>query len=147
VPYSAGPLSLSLPPLLCVLAKPQTHQGLCLELLMPRRSTSIRPPPADSRPKNKLLACLPRPDFARLRPRLKTVSLKAKQILHPRNEPIRDVFFPNGGVASVTTVMRDGSMVEIATVGDEGMVGMNAFFGTSVMSGETMLQVPDTNAK
>jgi len=45
------------------------------------------------------------------------------------NEPVRQVFFLNGGVASMTTVMKDGSMVEIATVGDEGLVGINAFFG------------------
>ena len=45
------------------------------------------------------------------------------------NEPVRQVFFLNGGVASMTTVMKDSSMVEIATVGDEGLVGINAFFG------------------
>lgn len=114
---------------------------------MPKRVTSIRPPPADHRPKNKLLACLPRADFARLRPHLRTVPIAVKQILHARNEPIREVFFPNGGVASVTTVMRDGAMVEIATIGDEGLVGINAFFGTALMSGEAMMQVPDTNAE
>ena len=114
---------------------------------MPKRATSIRPPPADHRPKNKLLSCLPRADFARLRPHLRTVPIAVKQILHPRNEPIREVFFPNGGVASVTAVMRDGAMVEIATIGDEGLVGINAFFGTTLMSGEAMMQVPDTNAE
>jgi hypothetical protein len=41
------------------------------------------------------------------------------------------VFFPNGGVASVTTVMKDGTMVEIATVGVEGVVGINALFGAA----------------
>jgi CRP-like cAMP-binding protein len=112
-----------------------------------KRTTPIRPPPADVRPKNKLLACLPRADFARIRPHLRTVPISVKQILHPRNEVIREVFFPNGGVASVTTVMRDGAMVEIATIGDEGMVGMNAFFGTALMTGEAMMQVPDTNAE
>ena len=50
----------------------------------------------------------------------------------------------NGGVASVTTVMNDGAMVEIATVGDEGLVGMNAIFEGEMVSAETMLQVPDT---
>ena len=55
--------------------------------------------------------------------------------------------FPNGGVASVTTAMKNGAMVEIATVGDEGLVGIEAFFGTVMMSSETMLQVPDTDAE
>lgn len=114
---------------------------------MLKRTTPIRPPPADQRPKNKLLACLPQADFTRIRPHLRTVPVSVKQVLHPRNEAIREVFFPNGGVASVTAVMRDGAMVEIATIGDEGMVGMNAFFGNSLMSGEAMMQVPDTNAE
>ena len=113
---------------------------------MPKRAKPIRPPPADSRPKNKLLACLPRQDFEQLRPHLKTISLKAKQILHPVNEPVRQVFFLNGGVASMTTVMKNGAMVEIATVGDEGLVGINAYFGGEMLSGETMMQVPAPDA-
>jgi CRP-like cAMP-binding protein len=113
---------------------------------MPKRAKSIRPPSLDSRPKNKLLAYLPREDFERLRPHLKTIPLKAKQVLHPVNEPIRQVFFLNGGVASMTTVMKNGAMVEIATVGDEGLVGINAYFGGQMLSGETMLQVPMPDA-
>ena len=113
---------------------------------MPKRAKSIRPPPADSRPKNKLLASLPRGDFERLRPHLKTISLQPRQIFHPVNEPVRQVYFLNGGVASMTTVMKNGAMVEIATVGDEGVLGINAYFGGQMLSGETMLQVPVPDA-
>jgi CRP-like cAMP-binding protein len=138
----------------------QTHQGLSsLELMVKstRKSVSpppkmkgtklVRPPPADPRPKNKLLAGLPRADFERLKPHLRTVPTHVKQVFHPVNEPIRHVFFPNGGVASMTTVMKDGAMVEVATVGDEGLVGINALFGGGLAGGETMMQVPDTNAE
>jgi CRP-like cAMP-binding protein len=114
---------------------------------MPKRARTVRPPPVDPRPANKLLACLPRADFQRIRPRLRTVPTRVKQIIHVANEPIREVFFPNGGVASMTTVMQDGSMVEIATVGVEGFVGVNALFGDGITSGEAMMQVPDTNAE
>jgi CRP-like cAMP-binding protein len=116
---------------------------------MPQRARAIRrpPPDPDTRSKNKLLACLLPEDFARLRPQLKTVPLLAKQVLHRRNEPVRQVFFLNGGVASMTTTMQNGAMVEIATVGLEGLVGVNAFFGDDMLSGETMLQVPDTDAE
>ena len=114
---------------------------------MPKRVKSIRPPPRDQRPKNKLLACLPDADFQRLRPHLRTIPTNVKQIFHPANEPVRDVFFPNGGVASMTTVMKSGAMVEIATVGDEGLVGINALFGGGLAGGETMMQVPDTSAE
>jgi CRP-like cAMP-binding protein len=112
---------------------------------MPKRASTVRPPPPaqQQRPKNKLIACLPNDDYARLRPLLKTIPLKKKQIIHRRNEPVGHVIFPNGGVASVTTVMKDGAAVEIATVGDEGLIGIDAFFGNVPMTSETMMQVPD----
>ena len=44
-------------------------------------------------------------------------------MLHPVNQPVREVFFPNGGVASVTAVMQNGAMVEIATVGMKACLG------------------------
>ena len=114
---------------------------------MPNHVPAVRPPPVDGRPKNKLLASLPDEDFERLKPHLKTISTKVRQVLHRRNEPVREVFFPNGGVASITTVMKDGAMVEIATVGDEGLIGIGAFFGGDEVSTETMIQVPDTDAE
>ena len=113
---------------------------------MAKRTDAVRPS-TDARPKNKLLACLPRADFQRLRPHLRTIPVKVKHTFHPANEPVREIFFPNGGVASMTTVMQDGSMVEIATVGDEGFVGISALFGDGIVSGEAMMQVPDTNAE
>lgn len=112
---------------------------------MVRRTGVVRP--VDVRPKNKLLACLPRADFQRLRPYLRTIPVEARYTFHPPNEPVREVFFLNGGVASMTTVMRDGAMVEIATVGDEGFVGISALFGDGIVSGEAMMQVPDTDAE
>jgi CRP-like cAMP-binding protein len=112
---------------------------------MPKRASTARPAPSVQlqRPKNKLIACLPQDDYARLKPHLKTIPLNKKQIIHRRNEPVRQVVFPNGGVASVTTVMKNGAAVEIATVGDEGLLGIDAFFGNVTMTCETMIQVPD----
>jgi CRP-like cAMP-binding protein len=110
---------------------------------MSNRVPSIRPPPAHQGPSNKLLASLPEADFRRIRSQLRTVPLLPKQVIHGRNEPIQDVLFPNGGVASMTSVTRDGAMVEIATIGTEGFVGINAFLGGEMVGAETMLQVPD----
>ena len=112
------------------------------------RLTSERPPPTDGRPKNRLLAALPPDDFHRLRPYLKTVPIRVKQVLHKNGEPFHEVYFLNGGVASITTVLRDGTTVEAATVGDEGMLGVEAFLSAdAVAPGETLIQVPDTNAE
>jgi hypothetical protein len=107
---------------------------------MSKRVAGPRTPAAAGRPLNRLLAALPPADYERLRPLLRTVPTKVKQILHRRNEAVREVFFLNGGVASITTVMTDGAMVEIATVGDEGLIGMGAFFGGEEAATETMIQ-------
>lgn len=114
---------------------------------MPKKRLSpVRPPPA-GRPKNRLLAALPDKDFQRVRPHLTTVPLAVKDTLLKRRAPIRYVYFPNGGVCSVTAMMKNGNAVEVATVGDEGMIGIAAFFGGLAMPGESMVQVPDTNAE
>ncbi len=104
-----------------------------------------RPPPADVRPANRLLARLPLEDFHRILPDLETIPMVAKQVLLKLGEPIRHVFFPNGGMCSITSMMKNGEAVEIGTVGDEGMLGIGAFFGGDMMAGETMVQVPDTS--
>ena len=113
-----------------------------------KRIASVRPPPV-GRPKNRLLAALPDDEFERVRPRLTTVPLTVKDTLLKRGAPIRYVYFPNGGVCSVTAMMKNGNAVEVATVGDEGMIGIAAFFGGQAMPGESMVQVqlPDTDAE
>jgi CRP-like cAMP-binding protein len=112
------------------------------------KSASSNRRPADERPKNQILRALPSEDFSRLLPHLTTISTRARQVFHKRGEPLEYVYFPNGGVASVTAVLTDGTMVEATTVGDEGMVGIEAFFGDAVVApGDTMMQVPDTSAE
>jgi CRP-like cAMP-binding protein len=107
-----------------------------------------RPPPAAGRPKNRLLAALPADDFRRIQPLLKTVPIRLKQVLHKNGERLRVVYFPNGGVASITTVLLDGTTVEAATIGDEGMLGIEVFLSAdAVAPGETLMQVPDTDAE
>ena len=107
-----------------------------------KRPSPVRPPPAnrsspaEERPNNRLLARLPLEDFRRILPDLQTIPMIAKQVLLKRGEPIRHVFFPNGGICSVTAMMKNGEAVEIATVGDEGMIGMSAVFGSEAMGGE-----------
>jgi hypothetical protein len=86
--------------------------------------TNATPRPVGIRPKNRLLKGLPDSDFERLSGDLRTVAIERKQVFHPANERIQDVIFLNGGVASVTTMMHDGTMIEVATIGDEGVVGI-----------------------
>ncbi len=113
-----------------------------------RPPPAVRPPPPEGRPKNRLLAALPADDFRRLAPHLKTIKIRTRQVLQKQGEPLRHVYFPNGGVVSITSILLDGRTVEVATVGDEGMLGIEAFLSDDVVApGETLMQVPDTDAE
>jgi CRP-like cAMP-binding protein len=109
---------------------------------MPKRARPAAVTASSSRPSNRLLARLTDAEFKQLRPHLRTISIKPKHVFHRQGEPIREVYFPNGGVASMTMAMQDGRMVEIATIGAEGFVGVGAYLGDA-MAAEAMLQVPN----
>jgi CRP-like cAMP-binding protein len=77
--------------------------------------------------RNLLLAALPPADRDRLlQTTIDTVTLTLKEMLHTPGQPIQYVYFPGGGFCSIVTVLEDGSMVEVATVGREGLVGIHA---------------------
>jgi CRP-like cAMP-binding protein len=63
--------------------------------------------------------------------------------LQEQGAPVTNVYFPNGGVFSVTSEMRNGALVEVATVGIEGMLGIGVFLGDRAGAGRSFQQVPD----
>ena len=98
-------------------------------------TTTNRPPPA-----NYLLAALPPKDYQRIAPTLDVVPLKLKEFLHKPGELIKHVYFPGGGFASVVTVLEDGSMVEVATIGREGLLGVSAVLNGDPSPAAAMVQ-------
>ncbi len=92
-------------------------------------------------PMNNLLASLPPDDYQRVSSELTWRPLKVRQVLHKHGEPVAEVYFPGRSVCSITNVMEDGSVVEVATVGREGLVGIAAVFGALVASGEAFVQI------
>ncbi len=79
--------------------------------------------------KNKLLAALSEPEYQRLAPNLKQVSLLSGQILYEAEEPIQLVYFPVSAMISDVYIMENGLTTEVALVGNEGMVGLPVFWG------------------
>jgi CRP-like cAMP-binding protein len=90
---------------------------------------------------NRLLCALPCEDWKRIAGDLRMTSVVTGQTLQESGEPVLDVYFPNGGVFSVTNEMRDGELVEVATVGREGMLGVGVFLGDVSGTGRTLRQV------
>jgi CRP-like cAMP-binding protein len=97
---------------------------------------------------NRLLAALRPAEYVRLEPQLRTVPLPHKHELQKAGERARVVYFPGSGVCSVTTVMQDGRMVEVGTIGREGAVNFGAFFAPDVAQAfATIVQVPGESAQ
>jgi len=107
-----------------------------------RTVTSTRVLPDGTPLQNRLLAALPTVDYNRIAEHLRVQTLNS-DVLHGHGRRINDVYFPNGGVFSITNRMGNGSLVEIATVGREGMLGVGVFLGDRSGSGATFQQVPD----
>lgn len=100
--------------------------------------SSNRPPPTANL--NLLLASLPADDYGRIARTLTVIPLKLKDRLYKPGERIQYVYFPAGGFCSIVTVLEDGSMVEVATVGREGAIGAIGTLDGSPMQSTTMVQ-------
>jgi CRP-like cAMP-binding protein len=110
------------------------------------RAPPVVPPrllPDGTALENRLLAVLPDTDYLRIRPHIEMRDVQTGRTIQAHGAPVTDVYFPNGGVYSVTNEMRDGGLVEVATVGREGMLGVGVFLGDRVGAGRSFLQVPN----
>lgn len=103
-------------------------------------NSSIDNPSINPR-RNRLLAALPAAERERLLAHLEFVPLVFKQPFYSHGEPISHVYFPLGGVGSLITDLADGSAIEVGMVGNEGMVGLPAFLGTTQVPGSAICQV------
>ncbi len=91
---------------------------------------------------NRLLACLPKSDHKKLVPELELVSLKARDTAYEHGKAITHLYFPVNSVISIVAPTRQGRDVEIATIGNEGMVGLPIFLGAGSTPGTAYAQVP-----
>src|SRR6187200_1424599 len=107
------------------------------------RAPSLRRLPDGSLLHNRLLAALPRADYDRILRYVRMTTVTTGHTLHAHGARIKEVYFPNGGVFSVTNEMRNGPLVEVATVGCEGMLGIGVLFGDRTGTGRTFQQVAD----
>lgn len=96
---------------------------------------------------NQLLRRLPRQDYERLAQKLEPVELTFKQLIVEPDTPIAHVYFPLVGVISWVTKMDEGATVEVATVGNEGFVGLPVFLGAEQAPAKAFVQVPGRGSR
>ena len=90
---------------------------------------------------NKILASLPASEYQRLRPLLRTLHVPAETGL-PHCGQTR-VYFPATGLCSIMNKMADGSAIEVACIGSEGVVGVHALSSDGPHERNGFVQVAD----
>ncbi|MDP9238522.1 MAG: Crp/Fnr family transcriptional regulator [Chloroflexota bacterium] len=91
---------------------------------------------------NRILSSLTPEEYERILPDLRAVPLKFRISLHEPGDKMPYVYFPNTGVISALTVLEDGTAVEIATIGNEGMTDLSVFLGLEESDSRLLIQVP-----
>ena len=106
---------------------------------MPARSR----PTAPKEPRNQLLELLPNGERERLSSSMERIALEPHDVLQRPGGAFRHVYFPLWGVVSLMTPLEDGTAVETATVGNEGMVGIHALLGGGTIgNAQAIGQIP-----
>ena len=91
---------------------------------------------------NRLLAALPATDYARLRPVLEPVVLRLRQVLSEPGDAITHVYFPTMAVVPLLLLVEDGTSVEIALVGNDGLIGQPLALGLDRATHRALNQIP-----
>src|SRR4029079_9263569 len=87
---------------------------------------------------NRLLALLNPSDYQRLLPDLEYRPRRPRQVLYKNGDVLTDVYFPDKSLCSIVSTMDDGASVEVAMIGDEGMIGIGVVLGERNATGDVV---------
>lgn len=90
---------------------------------------------------NNLIANLPLADVAAFMARAKRVTCTLRESIFEVGERFDRVLFPISGMASLVTVLKDGTSLEAMAVGREGFVGLPLFHGIPVARSKGICQI------
>ena len=90
---------------------------------------------------NVLLGSLSPGDAAALRPHLKNIELKQKQVLFDAGDTIRAVYFPTSAVISLVIGLSTGEIVDAAMVGRDGVLGASAALDGKISLSRAIVQL------
>lgn len=89
---------------------------------------------------NALLAALPLEDGKRISADLILERVRVRERLQKRDEPLR-VYFPSRSLCSLMRTTADGAEIEVAALGGEGFVGVEALLGFNVALCDAVIQI------
>ena len=98
-------------------------------------------PDAATARRNAVLDTLSPENLLLLLPSLRETVLSPGDVLYAPGVPVDRVHFPLTGVVSLLADLDDAEVVEVATVGREGVVGLPLFLGASAPTERALVQV------
>lgn len=96
---------------------------------------------------NAILAALPAKELKHIARGIDVVDAEIRTQVHQPGGAVRDVYFPLGAVFSMVGMAGERALVEVATIGREGMVGLPVFLGTGSTPHATYCQIAGPAAK
>ena len=91
---------------------------------------------------NDLLGAIPPAERELLLSSAEYIGLEQRRLLVEAEGPVTHAWFIVDGIASILSVMADGTGVETATIGRDGMIGFQIFHDVDIATEQTMMQVP-----
>ena len=90
---------------------------------------------------NVILTQLPQGRLADIRQHLEPVALEIKKVIYDPNQSVQHAYFVEIGMISIVSLMKDGSSIEVGTIGKEGMAGGFLLLGTDTVPYEYFVQM------
>jgi CRP-like cAMP-binding protein len=90
--------------------------------------------------RNHILARLASADLALIEPHLELSDLPLRKILEQRGKPIKTVYFPHSGFASVVANGHTKRPIEVGIIGREGMTGLSVVLGGDTNDNDVFVQ-------
>lgn len=91
---------------------------------------------------NGILASLPQEDYHRLMPNLEPVILSRGKVLYHASDVLHHAYFINDGQVSLLSTTEDGTSIEVAVAGHEGVIGIPLILRSNITAYEVMAQIP-----
>ena len=82
----------------------------------------ISPDPCD----NHILCALTEAELNQLLPHLEPVAISRAEVLFDVNDKLKYLYFPTTAIVSLLNCLKDGTTVQVAMLGNEGLIGLTA---------------------
>ncbi len=106
-----------------------------------RKRANIEPISIRKTYKNLLLASLAAREMDCLAPYLEPQIFKPGDVLFDHGQKIDTVYFMEEGLCSIVAPMKNGNLIEVAIIGRDGFLGMEAVLGTGRSLGRYFVQI------